>query len=304
MNRRSVLEASGVALGSLAVWWVGIPYLDGALGVMLSYGRYETVGLLYPDVYYPALTGWILAQAQPFSVGVWVVTVGWMLTLPVAVGTAATRYASRRDRSPIATAVAAVAVLFVRGHRRRGGRNARRVSHTKQRPVSDSVFGSSGEIRDAIESIHDPIVVEIDRSHQYRDARCSRNPVKGRQPDAIDAASATMRSSGSPVTKTFQRLSSPSRVSPPNSYERQSPNASGRSLATGRRYVRSDKRPATRRSPHRTFPAIGSGVHPRRRSGGRSRTRRAGPVEEWPNRPTGTSIDGPRTPRRYSADRP
>lgn len=113
MNPKSVLEASEVALVVLAVWWVGVLHLDGALSGTLPYDRYETVSLLYPDVYYPALPGWILAQAQPFSGGVWVVTVGWMIALSTIIGTGAARYASRRDRSPTATAAAAVAVLFV-----------------------------------------------------------------------------------------------------------------------------------------------------------------------------------------------
>lgn len=97
----------------LAVWWAGILYLDGALSTMLPYDQYETVGLLYPDVYYPALPGWILAHAQPFSIGVWIVAIGWMVILVVAIGTGAARYAGRRDRSPAVTAVEAVAMLFV-----------------------------------------------------------------------------------------------------------------------------------------------------------------------------------------------
>lgn len=113
MSRRAVVEAAGVTLVLLAAWWVGILYLDGALSTTLPYDQYETVGLLYPDVYYPALPGWILAHAQPFSIGVWIVAVGWMVTLAVAIGTGAARYAGRRDRSPTTTAVEAVAVLFV-----------------------------------------------------------------------------------------------------------------------------------------------------------------------------------------------
>lgn len=67
----------------------------------------------YPDVYYPALPGWILGHAQPFSIGVWIVAVGWMVILAVAIGIGATRYAGRRDRSPAVAAGEAVAVLFV-----------------------------------------------------------------------------------------------------------------------------------------------------------------------------------------------
>lgn len=113
MSRRSVLEASGVSLVLLAVWWVSILSLDDALSGRLPYDQYETVGLLYPNVYYPAFPGWILAHAQPFSIGVWIAVVGWMVALVVAIGTGAARYADRRDRSPTTTAVEAVAVLFV-----------------------------------------------------------------------------------------------------------------------------------------------------------------------------------------------
>lgn len=107
------MRASGVALAVLIAWGVGITYLDGVLAEMMPYDQYETVALLYPSVFYPALPGWILAQFQPFSIGVWIVTIGWMIVLSVIIGLGATRYAFRRGSSPNYTAAAFVVALFV-----------------------------------------------------------------------------------------------------------------------------------------------------------------------------------------------
>lgn len=113
MNRGPLLKASLTVLVMLILWWVGILYLDGALVQMMPYDQYKTVALLYPEIYYPALPGWMLAHAQPFSLGVLFVTGGWMIVLSVAIGAVATRYASTRSSSPVPTAAAFVVVLFV-----------------------------------------------------------------------------------------------------------------------------------------------------------------------------------------------
>ncbi len=55
-----------------------------------------------------------------------------------------------------------------------GGRNARRVSHTEERPVIVLGVRPPREIRDAIEGIRDPIAeieIKIDGSHRYREPR-------------------------------------------------------------------------------------------------------------------------------------
>lgn len=113
MNRETLLGASTTALVVLIAWWASILYLDGALAQMLPYDQYELVALLYPDVYYPALPGWILAQIQPFTVGVWFVALGWMLGLSVVIGAAATRFAFGRGLSSVTTAAVFVVLLFV-----------------------------------------------------------------------------------------------------------------------------------------------------------------------------------------------
>lgn len=112
-SRRSVIAASATALALLLVWWSGVQYLDGALAAELPYRRYETVALLYPDVYYPGLPGWYLAMVQPFSAGVWAALLGWLLVLSVAIGAGAVRYATSRGRSPSVIATAVVVALFV-----------------------------------------------------------------------------------------------------------------------------------------------------------------------------------------------
>lgn len=112
-HRRCVFTASTAALASLLAWWGGVVALDGALAAALPYHRYETAALLYPDVYYPGLPGWILASVQPFSVGVWLALLGWMLLLSAAIGALSVRYASPRGRSPLVVATAVVVVLFV-----------------------------------------------------------------------------------------------------------------------------------------------------------------------------------------------
>lgn len=113
MNGKALLNASATTLMMLVLWWAGILYLDGALAQMLPYDQYEMVALLYPEVYYPALPGWILAHAQPFSIGVWLVAIGWMVALSMAIGAAATRYATELHLSPVTAAAAFVALLFV-----------------------------------------------------------------------------------------------------------------------------------------------------------------------------------------------
>lgn len=112
-TRRSTVPASSVALALLLAWWVGVTALDGALASALPYRRYETAALLYPDVYYPGLPGWILASVQPFSAGVWAALGGWMLLLSIAVGVGSARYADRRGRSPVRVAAAVVVAAFV-----------------------------------------------------------------------------------------------------------------------------------------------------------------------------------------------
>lgn len=110
---KTVLQASVVALLTLVLWWAGVIYLDGLLAEELPYHRYETVALLYPGVFYPGLPGWVLAGIQPFSLGVFVAAIGWMVVLSAAIGTATTWYATRRGLSPLSTAAASVIVLFI-----------------------------------------------------------------------------------------------------------------------------------------------------------------------------------------------
>lgn len=110
---RSLVSAAAVALALLLVWWGGVQYLDGALAAELPYRRYETVALLYPDVYYPGLPGWYLAAVQPSAAGVWAALFGWLLVLSVAIGAGAVRYATARGRSPPVIATAVVVALFV-----------------------------------------------------------------------------------------------------------------------------------------------------------------------------------------------
>lgn len=113
MDRNPVLEATGVALVALVAWWGGVLHLDGALAAKFPYRQYETLSLLYPDAFYPALPGWVLAHAQPFAVGFWLVVLGWLIALPVAIGAGATKFASERGRSPRVVAFAFVLGLFV-----------------------------------------------------------------------------------------------------------------------------------------------------------------------------------------------
>lgn len=113
MNRRSTLTASGVALAVLVVWWGFTLYIDGVVLRTVPYHQYETVALLYPEIYYPALPGWALAHAQPFSWGIWVVTLGWMVLLSAAIGVSVTRYASGSETSPSIVAIGCVVGLFV-----------------------------------------------------------------------------------------------------------------------------------------------------------------------------------------------
>lgn len=112
-TRRAVFLASTAALALLLAWWAGVRYLDGALAAALPYHRYETVALLYPDVYYPGLPGWILASVQPFAAGVWAALLGWLLLLSVAIGVGSARYAARGSRSPVRVAAAVVTATFV-----------------------------------------------------------------------------------------------------------------------------------------------------------------------------------------------
>lgn len=121
MNRRSLLEASSVALAMLVAWWGGVLYLDGVLAAKLPYGQYEAVALLYPDVFYPGVPGMALAEVLFFlnvhvvlgGLTFYVALLGWTILLSVAIGAGAVRYASGRDRSPTVTAAAAVVALFV-----------------------------------------------------------------------------------------------------------------------------------------------------------------------------------------------
>lgn len=108
-----MVETSAVALVALGVWWGAILLLDGAIAATVPYDRYETIALLYPDVFYPALPGWILAHAQPFSAGVYVVSIGWTIALSAVIGAASAGLASRYELPPAPTAVALVLALFV-----------------------------------------------------------------------------------------------------------------------------------------------------------------------------------------------
>lgn len=113
MEWDTVLPASILALLLLILWWGGVLLLDGMLAAELAYQQYETVALLYPDVFYPGLPGWILAHVQPFYLGFYLVAIGWMVALSAAIGAGATWYATRRGRSALATAAVFVIVLFV-----------------------------------------------------------------------------------------------------------------------------------------------------------------------------------------------
>lgn len=121
MRSRPTFEASVVVLATLLAWWVVVLALDGALTATFPYDRYETFALLYPDAFYPGIPGLLLAEflaglglealfgGRTFFVGV----VGWLILLAAAVGTGVARLASRRGRSPTATAAATVGGLVV-----------------------------------------------------------------------------------------------------------------------------------------------------------------------------------------------
>lgn len=113
LTRTPIREATIASIMTFAAWWAGLLYLDGVVARRLPYSQYETISLLYPDIFYPVLPGWILAHAQPFAVGLYLVTLGWMIVLIVAVGAVSARLASRQGWSPWGTPVAVIAVLFV-----------------------------------------------------------------------------------------------------------------------------------------------------------------------------------------------
>lgn len=111
-SRTPVREATMATILTFGVWWAGIMYLDGLIATKFPYSQYETIALLYPDIFYPLLPGWILAHAQPFGIGVYVVSLGWMILLVVGVGIGSARLASRQGWSPWVTPVAVIAILF------------------------------------------------------------------------------------------------------------------------------------------------------------------------------------------------
>lgn len=113
MNRNSVLKASGIALVTLLVWWVSMIVVDSMAARMVPYNQYETLALLYPNVFYPGLLGWMLASAQPFSLGVWLVALGGMLVVSVSIGAVAERFGSGSGLSPHVSAAGVVGALFV-----------------------------------------------------------------------------------------------------------------------------------------------------------------------------------------------
>lgn len=113
MNRTSVLKASGIALVALLVWWGSMIIVDSMAARMVPYHQYETLALLYPNVFYPGLPGWVLASVQPFSLGVWVVALGWMLLVSVSIGAVAVRFGPDLGLSPNVSAVGVVGALFV-----------------------------------------------------------------------------------------------------------------------------------------------------------------------------------------------
>lgn len=112
-SRSAVIRTSVVALALLVAWWAGVGYLDGALAAALPYERYETATLLYPEIYYPLLPGWIVAGSQPFAIGLYAIVAGWMIALSVGIGTMAARIAAGRDLSATAASAGIVVGLFV-----------------------------------------------------------------------------------------------------------------------------------------------------------------------------------------------
>lgn len=110
--RTPVRKATVASIVAFGVWWAGILYLDGVLATRFPYSQYETIALLYPDLFYPVLPGWILGHAQPFGVGVFLISLGWLILLAGAIGAGSARLASRQDWSPWVTPVAVIAVLF------------------------------------------------------------------------------------------------------------------------------------------------------------------------------------------------
>lgn len=113
MNRNTVLKASGIALVALLVWWASTIVVDSMAARMFPYDQYETLALLYPNVFYPGLPGWILASAQPFSIGVWIVAIGWMMVVSLIIGAVAVRFGPEWGVSPNVSAVVVVGALFV-----------------------------------------------------------------------------------------------------------------------------------------------------------------------------------------------
>lgn len=113
MYRNTVLKASGTALVALLLWWVSMIVVDSAAARMFPYHQYETLALFYPNVFYPGLPGWILASAQPFSVGVWIAAIGWMIAVSFIIGAVAVRFGPEWEVSPNVSAVVVVVALFV-----------------------------------------------------------------------------------------------------------------------------------------------------------------------------------------------
>lgn len=112
MNWRDYLRPSVAALVSLIAWWGGVTFIDGYLAQNLPYNQYSMVALLYPDIYYPGLPGWVLAHAQPFAAGLWVVTLGWLVLLSGGIGAGALKLPADRALAPTKNAIAIVVGLF------------------------------------------------------------------------------------------------------------------------------------------------------------------------------------------------
>lgn len=117
MDRRSLTTASIAALVAFLVWWIGVSYLDGILAQSFPYERYATIGLLYPEVFYPGIPGLALAggiSALGFGGwALWIGLLGWIVVLSAILGAGATWYAAERGGSPVRIAVTAVVGLFV-----------------------------------------------------------------------------------------------------------------------------------------------------------------------------------------------
>lgn len=110
---KTIVQASIVSLVLFILWWGGIIFLDGVFAATFPYQQYETIALLYPDVFYPGLPGWYLTQIPPFPFSLYIVAIGWMIVLSVVIGTIAAWYSDRSGHSSLVTAAAIVILMFI-----------------------------------------------------------------------------------------------------------------------------------------------------------------------------------------------